>query len=971
MKYAILDLETTGHGADDEIIQIGVVFVSQELDIMDTYSSFVKPAIIIPSFITGLTGINNDTVKDAPSLHQVLGELIPLMEDAVMVAHNVGFDSSFLNHALERSGYPAFTGRKLDTMDLLRILYPSITTYQLGAVAEVFGISHEKQHQADSDAMATAEIFVRAAKKLRSLPLLSLQRLSALIDSGKDLHWFIKQHEAELEQTTIFESAEYDYFRQFALKAGEWSEEKPPRGDSGQEGLETELSFQDYLDSIKTAMEEKFAAYEEREPQKIMFDEVYKALSTNSHLLIEAGTGTGKSLGYLIPSLYYGVQSGSKVVVSTHTINLQEQIRGRDVPLLEEVLPFPFKAAIFKGRGNYLCMRKFEGKVNTLDFSSPNEDSITASQMVVWLGETETGDQEELNFGGRGGDFWQTVASDADSCLNRACPWFKRCYYHRAKHESAIADVCITNHSLLFTDVQSEHRLLPGYSHLVIDEAHHVEETASKHLGFDVNYYSFVNMAVRLFKDSRTGLLQNLRFRLQQEDDERVDGWLETIDALIQALLNMKEHWDKLFELLFVLIGTTADGPGDNGAAVIRLQSGEPPNGWDDIADMESNLHTSFSVFLKDCEKMASDIKERVDEHAVQAVLTDLNGEWRNLARIKDELRILVKMEQPNFVFWLEANPITRHRSLHFYAAPVQVSKQLQKYFFDVKESVIMTSATLTVQKSFQYVMEQLGLEGYEVQNRLNTVQLPSPFQYRQQALVIVPRDFPPYKGAFPDSAYLEKLVLSIKDAAVETGGKMLVLFTSYRMLRAVYDLLKEPLEAASIQVLGQGIDSSNRTKLTRRFLQQSASVLLGTSSFWEGVDIPGEALTCLAIVRLPFQPPNHPVAEAKAEMLQRRNQNPFMKLSIPQAVIRFKQGFGRLVRTGQDKGIVIIYDTRVIETYYGKHFLYSLPGPKIETMFTGQIVPRIREWLEPGNEDVDQKGGERDEKRENIGGGR
>lgn len=971
MKYAILDLETTGHSADDEIIQIGVVFVSHELVVLDTYSSFVKPAIIIPSFITGLTGITNDTVKDAPSLHEVLKELLPLMEDTVLVAHNVGFDSSFLNQALQRSGYLPLNGRKLDTMDLLRILFPSITTYQLGAVADLFGISHDRQHQADSDAMATAEIFILAVQKLRSLPLLTLQRLSALIDSSKDLHWFLRLIEQELEQTTVLESAEYDYYRQFALKAREWSEEQPPRGESGNEGEAISMTFQEYLDSIKSAMMDKFAAYEEREPQNIMFDEVYKALSTDSHLLIEAGTGTGKSLGYLIPALYHGIKSGSKVVVSTHTINLQEQIRGRDVPLLEDVLPFPFRAAIFKGRGNYLCMRKFEGKVNTLDFTTPNEDGITASQMIVWLGETETGDQEELNFGSRGADFWQSVASDADSCLNRACPWFKRCYYHRAKHESNIADVCITNHSLLFTDVQSEHRLLPAYSHLVIDEAHHMEETASKHLGFNVNYYSFINTSIHLFKDSRSGLLQNLRYRLQQEDDERVNAWIETIDALlIPKLQDMKEYWDKLFELLFGLIGTSGEGPGDNGAAVLRLQGTQQPEGWDDIATYEEHVHTALTLWLKDCEKLASDIKERIDDHGVQAALTDLNGEWRNFARIKDELRILVKLEQPEFVYWLEANPTMRHRSLHFYAAPVQVSRQLQTYFFDAKDSVIMTSATLTVQKSFQYVMEQLGLEGYEVQNRLQTVQLPSPFQYRQQALVIVPRDFPPYKGAFPDSSYLERLAQSIRDVAVETGGKMLVLFTSYRMLRAVYELLKEPLEVSGIQVLGQGIDSSNRTKLTRRFLQQAESVLLGTSSFWEGVDIPGEALTCLAIVRLPFQPPNHPVAEAKAELLQRKKQNPFMKLSIPQAVIRFKQGFGRLVRTAHDKGIVIIYDTRVIETYYGKHFLYSLPGPKMETMFTAQIVPRIRDWLMPENEVSYEEGGDRDEKRENIGSG-
>ncbi|RJE90080.1 ATP-dependent helicase DinG [Paenibacillus sp. 1011MAR3C5] len=947
MNYAVLDLETTGHSAEDDILQVGLVIVSDELDIVKTYSSFVKPRIPIPAFITGLTGITEDMVKDAPELNEVLLQLIPLLDDAVLVAHNVGFDAGFLNHALDRCGYMPFTGRRLDTIELLRIFYPSITTYQLGAVAEQFGIDNHQHHQADSDAMATARIFIETVNKLRSMPLLTMQRLSALIDESKDLHWFLKWNEKRIEQETVFDMGDYDFYRQFALKAKEWSEEKPPREDdpSGEEALDG-MSFEDYLAEVKSRFQNKFERYEDRESQVIMFREVYEALTQDKHLLIEAGTGTGKSLGYLIPALYYSLQSKSKIVVSTHTINLQEQLRQRDLPLLSEVLPFPFKASIFKGRGNYLCLRKFEGKLNAQDMVAPIEDPITAAQMVVWLGETETGDQEELNFGSRGADFWSTVASDADSCLNRACPWFKRCYYHRAKQESNLADVCITNHSMLFTDVQADHRLLPTYNHLIIDEAHHVEEVAGKHLGMNVHYFTLVQAMVRLYRDNRSGLLPTLRLRLQQEGDDHVPAWTETIDTMIPVFQEIKEHWDKLFEMFYAFASTATDSVSDNGALVKRLSSGKLPSGWEEVLAVENNVHVELSRVIKTAEKMMNDIKDRADDLSIQASLTDLNGALRDLARVKDELRLISKLEDAQYVYWLEASTAYRHRSLQLYAAPVDVSSQLQKYFFDAKDSIVMTSATLTVQKNFHYAEEQLGLEGYEKQGKLKTVQLPSPFNYREQALVVIPRDFPVLKGASVDDAYLDKLIGSLADAAVETKGRMLVLFTSYKMLKQVYDPLKLKLDEAGIQLLGQGIDSSNRTKLTRRFLQQPESVLLGTSSFWEGVDIPGEGLVCLAIVRLPFQPPNHPLVEAKSELLQRQKQNPFMKLSIPQAVIRFKQGFGRLVRTAHDKGIVIIYDTRVIDTYYGKHFLYSLPGPKIETMHTNQMVPRMQQWL-------------------------
>ncbi|GKU79503.1 ATP-dependent DNA helicase DinG [Paenibacillus sp. L3-i20] len=948
MNYAVLDLETTGHSAEDDILQVGVVIVSDQLEIIGTFSSFVKPTIPIPPFITQLTGIDESMVKDSPELNEVLLQLIPLLDDAVLVAHNVGFDAGFLNQALDRSGYMPFTGRRLDTVELLRIMYPSITTYQLGAVAEQFGIANHQHHQADSDAMATAQIFIELVGKLRSMPLLTVQRLSALIDESKDLHWFLKQTEKRIEQDTVFDSNEYDYYRQFALKAREWSEEKHPRGDgiSPSENPLAEMSFEQYLAEIKERFQTKFENYEEREAQTTMFNEVYDALSSDKHLLIEAGTGTGKSLGYLIPALYYSIQSNSKIVVSTHTINLQEQLRQRDLPLLGDVLPFPFRASIFKGRGNYLCLRKFEGKINVGDMVSPIEDSITAAQMVVWLSETETGDQEELNFGSRGADFWGTVSSDADSCLNRACPWFKRCYYHRAKHEANLADVCITNHSMLFTDVQADHRLLPTYMNLVIDEAHHVEEVAGKHLGMQVNYFTLVQAIVRLYKDNRTGLLPSLRYKLEQEDDDHVQSWIETIETIIPIFQEIKEHWDKLFEMLYNFAASGAEGMTDTGSLVKRLTSSTVPDGWEEVVTVEGNIHVELARVIKTAEKMMNDIKDRVDELTVQATITDLNGALRDLGRVKDELRLLTKLDSPQFVYWIEASAAYRFRSVQLYAAPVDVSEQLQKYFFDVKESIILTSATLTVQKSFQYAEEQLGLTGYEAQGKLRTVQLASPFNYREQALVVIPRDFPVLKGAYVDDDYLQKLVVSIADSANETKGRMLVLFTSYKLLKQVYDPLKQKLEEIGIGILGQGIDSSNRTKLTRRFLQQPQSVLLGTSSFWEGVDIPGEGLICLAIVRLPFQPPNHPLVEAKSEMLKRQGQNPFMKLSIPQAVIRFKQGFGRLVRTSQDKGIVIIYDTRVIETYYGKHFLYSLPGPKIESMHTDQMVTRMQEWL-------------------------
>lgn len=342
-----------------------------------------------------------------------------------------------------------------------------------------------------------------------------------------------------------------------------------------------------------------------------MIGEVNTALQEDKHLLIEAGTGTGKSLGYLLPAIYQSVRTGQKVMVSTHTINLQDQLRERDIPLLTSVVPFPFKAAIFKGRGHYLCLRKFEHKINKKDFVSPREEALTAAQMIVWLTQTESGDDEELNLSGRGGDFWETVASDTDSCLGRSCPWFRKCYYHRAKHEAGIADVVITNHSKLFADVKAGHQLLPAYEHLVIDEAHHLEDVAGKHLGMQMKYFTVAHTLTRLYKDSRSGQLPALRQTLQSSGSEQASEWSGVIDKIYPDLLTVKETWDTLSDKLFGLLPERSDAAaGEAGQLVTRLLPGSKPKDWEELAALENTLHLALSDIIRRGDKMLSEMRD-------------------------------------------------------------------------------------------------------------------------------------------------------------------------------------------------------------------------------------------------------------------------------------------------------------------------------------------------------------------------
>ncbi|WNQ14269.1 ATP-dependent DNA helicase DinG [Paenibacillus aurantius] len=950
MKFAVLDFETTGGQPADEIIQVGLVIIEDER-ITERYSSYVKPTVPIPPFITSLTGITEEQVQDAPGIETVIMEMQHLLKGSILVGHNVSFDLGFLQRALETCGYFPFNGMVLDTIDLLRMLFPNLTSLQLSNACQALGIPHERPHQADSDAEVTAELWLRCIQKFEELPLLTVQRLAALFqDETTDLAWFMTEQGKRKEMTVTLDPDHYKYFRQFALNVEDWGEEELERSEE-QVKEHLAVEFEPFYERIKSSLATKFEVFEERKAQDQMIQEVTSSFEEDRHLMIEAGTGTGKSLGYLVPALYYGIQNEKKVLVSTHTINLQEQLKQRDLPLLHEIFPVPFRAALLKGRSHYLCLRKFEQKVTYAEYENRREDLITAAQMIVWLTETGSGDEEELHFGPRGGEFWRTVASDTDSCLNRSCPWFKKCYYHRARNEAQTADVVITNHSMLFTDIKAENRLLPAYKHLVIDEAHHFEEVASKHLGLDVQYLSILNTISWLFKDSKMGQLPMLRAKISRSDDlfqETAARWCETIDSFYPKLMEIKEQWEELASLFYDVLAANSDGQaGEAGQLVYRVKDEALPSQWGTLVAMEESLFDSLSSVLRQLDKLLADVKEVQEVVDAQSLVTDLGGTVKELYRHRDALRFFMKRSDPDYVYWMEAGTYYKMKSLQLVSVPVSVSRMLQEHFFEAKDSVIMTSATLSVDKKFDYTADQFGLNGEKAKEKLRTVLLPSPFNYRKQALVCVPRDFPGVKGPGGEGLFLEKLVQSLADVARTTQGRMLVLFTSYRMLKQVHAELRERLLPEGIQVLGQGIDSGNRSKLTKLFQTGGPSVLLGTSSFWEGVDIPGEALTCLAIVRLPFQPPTHPVVEAKCDQIKKNNQNPFMKLSVPQAVIRFKQGFGRLVRTAQDKGIVILYDTRVIDTQYGKYFLYSLPGPKIESMTSAQMAPRIKEWME------------------------
>ncbi|MCF6137549.1 ATP-dependent DNA helicase DinG [Pseudalkalibacillus berkeleyi] len=929
-RYVVLDLETTGHSPKnkDRIIQIGLVVI-EENEIVDRFSSYINPGIPIPTFITSLTGINGEMVDDAPLFEDVAPRLLKILDGAWLVAHNIKFDLGFLNAELEKAGYFEWRGMMLDTVELTRMLMPNLDSYKLSQLSESLSLAHENPHQADSDAEATGHLLTQLINKLNELPLLTLQRLLPLV---KGMHSDV----AELVQDQIdqklvqLEDEEplLETFRQLVLK-------KMNENGLDQELIDDSISHH----SIEEQLEKSFPNYEKRAGQVKMMDVVEQSLTDGQHALIEAGTGIGKSLGYLIPGLINARKTGRPLVVSTHTIQLQEQLLDRDIPLLQKMVPFEFKATVLKGRNHYLCLRKFEQQLDEI-YDNNYDVLLAKAQLLVWLTTTEEGDIEELNLPSGGQLFWHQVKSDANSCLNHKCPWFSRCFYHRSKREAHDADIIITNHALLFTDLVNDHALIPAYQEAIIDEAHHLDDVASDHFGLQTDYFSFHRLVERL------GTSEDLNVNMLL----KLEGVLKTADVafnkgpFIENLRNLKMEIDQLFSMMKSYVTSKGQKKSEVGKINFRFTIDQiDPSWYQELKEVFARCQLMINDLLKDLRDLIKKAQKKEEHLNVQqkGILVDYTGLINRIDEERNTLAHMLLSNNEEDVCWIETDSGGAKNAISIFNQPIDISDRLSSDFFAKKNSIILTSATLTIRDRFTFVRKRLGMDEDTL-----TIQLPSPFDYKNHSKIMIPTDLPMIKDVSTDS-YASTIAASINRIAHITDGRMLVLFTSYDMLKKTYFAFKEYAEPEDFSLIGQGIDSGSRARLTKNFKQLDRAVLFGTSSFWEGVDIPGNDLTCLIIVRLPFNPPDNPVIEARSEQLRKQGKSPFMELSLPQAIIRFKQGFGRLVRSSTDKGAVFVFDRRIVTTKYGNLFLRSLPDVPVQQGTVDELLDDLKYFID------------------------
>ncbi|MFD1018460.1 ATP-dependent DNA helicase DinG [Thalassobacillus hwangdonensis] len=913
-KFTIVDLETTGNAParGDRIIEVGII-VWEDGEVIEEFESFVYPEQQIPAFITNLTGIADDHVANAPLFSEIAEDVRELFEDAYIVAHNIQFDLGFLNFELQHNQLKPLDNPVIDTVELARILLPQSSSFKLGQLAEQLSLDHTDPHRALSDTRVTAELLEHLFKKLNSLPAETIEQLLSLEGNLKsDLRQILMD---EWNRKTFSSDRRKDIKLVHGLAVK--SIDIP---DSSQ--VKPELSFGEHLDFVfhsKKGLASFMDSYEYREAQRTMAETIFDAFSSTRHALIEAETGTGKSLAYLLPAVHHAMSDDEPVVISTYTTQLQRQLLEKEIPQVERLYNVAIRVAILKGKEHYLSLLRFSKELK--ERNHDNYDTALAKAMlVVWITETETGDIDEVQLPSSGRILWNRISSNQEEAQETWAKENQYSYYRIARGRSEHAHIVITNHSLLCTDLTFDHQLIPSYNYAVIDEAHHLEPTASKHFGLKMDYIDWQNNLSQLealMKLHDTTILKN-------GDD---------IDRLLQLVSNAKEEVDTLFRALFRMVKNKVRSSEKSDVGRLQVNFAATNVKRTLLAKLEEMTHrlqASLNAIQRSFVRLDSQ----------EGGESELQSHSEHLSSMCFQLRDFLTEVEVDQVKWIEIDANGAQNSAYLFSEPVDISNLIKASLFDKKKSVILTSATLTMKHSFHYISDRLGLPKEETIRS----KIPSPFPFEEQVQLMVPNDFPDINEE-PDE-FIYATCEAIYSLANVTNGRMLVLFTSYDMLKKSHDLLKDLIMPEEFMIFAQGISSGSRERLKKNFQAFDQAILLGTSSFWEGVDIPGDDLSCLMIVRLPFQPPNHPVYQARAKRLKEEKRNAFMELSLPHAVLRFKQGFGRLIRSSTDRGIVFVCDQRIIKARYGKYFIESIPEVPLKVDSTASLIENVSEWL-------------------------
>jgi ATP-dependent DNA helicase DinG len=695
------------------------------------------------------------------------------------------------------------------------------------------------------------------------------------------------------------------------------------------------------------------AGYEQREEQTRMAFAVAEAFNGDRIAMIEAGTGTGKSLAYLLPAALWAKRNSERVVISTNTINLQEQLTVKDIPFLQKHVGIQFRAVLIKGRGNYLCLRKLASHRDEPGLFPEERSELQA--IIDWSETTSSGCRDDLSFVPRD-EVWEELCCEADQCGRVKCRSYSRCHFYASRRSAAGADILVVNHALLMADLSLRQQtgfhsaaILPPFQRLIVDEGHHLEDVATSHLSSQVTRQGLLKLLAKLQhpRKQERGLLPQLSAAVAREIPEGFDELYLQIsrvleEEVIQAMPGLVERVGREMDAIaYALTGHLRPADGGKGEQKLRLTPAVYASDfWEEALERINLLAGDLTAFAASLDRLLKSLRLLPEKPAerLAGLLVDLKGVSSRLEATVVTLHHFV-VRGESVCHWFEVKKGGKGLAVRLCSSPLEVAPTLKGALFDQLRTVVLTSATLAVGGRFDYLARRTGISLLP-RVRVSELLLASPFDYASQALVGVPADMPEPTGREFEAAAADFILRSLEISR----GRAFVLFTSYDLLRRIHARLAPKLEGMGLVPLRQG--DASRHLLLSRFRKTVGGVLFGTDSFWEGVDVQGGALELVIITRLPFRVPTEPILEARTEHISASGGDPFMEYTVPQAVIKFKQGFGRLIRGKEDRGAVLILDSRVLTRNYGRIFLSSLPELEVAAVPGREVLARLQEFF-------------------------
>jgi len=963
--FVVIDLETTGLNPEkDQIIEIGAIkYVDGEESAF--FEELVNPGRPIPEFITRLTGISDDDVKDAPRIEEIFPRLDRFLGGAAFVGQQVNFDASFIEYHYRKINndfqfwedkvrrFKYLNNLRLDTLFIARIFLPFLAQFKLEALASYFGYNLENAHRAVEDARATGHVFLQLIDRSLAVDNQVLSEVINLLysNSRRAKTFFIpvlqfkKNNNIQAAAQTLLEDVRNA--QQFYNIIGEKNYVYERSAEEAEPEPVDESVIKEYF-GTQGALAKRIENYEERPEQEQMARLIHNGFNAGEFVITEAGTGTGKSMAYLIPAIEWAVKnrlSEQRVIISTNTKNLQEQLFFKDIPLVYSAAKGRFKAVLLKGRSNYLCLEKWHMLMTDMNQRLSQDERSRILPLILWVKQTRSGDiaenaafQKERNIG-----LWQKLIAEPSYCPGKSCKFYKDCFLMKARENARLADLVVVNHSLLFSDLAAEHTILGAYQNLIFDEAHNIEKTASEYLGVLVNFWTFRNIYHKLYEEEpkRSGTLQQLDYRLNRGRVGKIEA--QSLERRIQKAkhgsLALKEKTLIFFnELARVLRQRYSSGD----SLENRVRYYKKFKFFKRLDFEIEQLKESLQELKKQLARLIDEL-QNLDPDGFEfqsQLLREMVAVAADVEALIVDFNFCLQAEEEKYVYWLEIPRNERSNDVRLRAVPLNIAEILEQRLFRGIRTAVFSSATLAVNHSMDYFASRVGLD--QVKNKeIRSAVLGSAFDFEKQLHLGILDFMPDPRNA----DFGRQIAENIKDVHARHKTGMLVLFTSYGLLNKVYDMLKPHFDAERVLLLAQG-KSGSRTNLINQFKAYRDSILLGTDSFWEGIDVPGEALEILFIPKLPFDVPTEPLIQARMEEIKKHGGNPFFEYSVPEAIIKFRQGFGRLIRSKTDFGAVLVADNRLSRMKYGIQFLNSLPVEAEIFKDRQTLLEKIDEWF-------------------------